>query len=97
LLQARFTLPVSVRSALWLSLDGGAGLMSGNFFEAYGFDRADAVGLAYGGGLGFDWHFLNPHHSMGLKAAGHLYPNLIAQNREQTVALEGAAYLKYVF
>jgi len=97
LLQARLTLPLSLRSALWLSLDGGAGLVSGNFFEAYGFDRADSVGFVYGGGLGFDWHFMNPHHSIGLKAAGHLYPNLTAQNGERSVAIEGTAYLKYVF
>lgn len=97
LLQARFTLPLSLRSALWLSLDGGGALVSGNFFEAYGFERADSLGFAYGGGLGFDWHFLNPHHSIGLKAASHLYPNLIARNHEQSVAIEGAAYLKYVF
>jgi hypothetical protein len=97
LAQVRFTLPVALRSALWLSLDGGAGKASGDFLQAYGFTRARSIGVVYGGALGFDWHFLNPHHSIGLKAAGHLYPQLVAANHEQSVALEGTAYLKYVF
>ena len=97
LAQARFSLPIGLRSALWLSADGGAGLASGDYLQSWGFKRAGKLGAVYGGALGFDWHFLNPHHSLGLKAAGHLYPNLVARNDERSVALEGSAYLKYVF
>ena len=98
LAQARFTLPLGAQSALWLSADGGAGMLSGDFLQTWGFNRAGKIGLVYGGALGFDWHFLNPHHSIGLKAAGHLYPNLVARNDdERSVAIEGTAYLKYVF
>jgi len=97
LAQARFSLPFSARSALWLSLDGGAGMASSDYLQSWGFTRAGKLGLVYGGALGFDWHFSNPHHSVGLKAAGHLYPNLVASNDERSVAIEGAAYLKYVF
>jgi hypothetical protein len=97
LAQARFTLPLGVRAALWLSGDFGAGMASGDFLQTYGYRRADRLGVVYGGALGFDWHLLNPHHSLGVKAAGHLYPQLTASNDERSLALEGTAYLKYVF
>lgn len=97
LLQARFGLPLGARALIWLSADGGLGKVSGDFLQAWGFDRAGRLGLVYGGALGFDWHFLNPHHSIGLKAAGHLYPNLVASNGETSTAVEATAYLKYVF
>jgi hypothetical protein len=97
LLQARVGLPIGARALVWLSADGGVGKLSGDFLQAWGFDRAGKLGLVYGGALGFDWHFLNPHHSIGLKAAGHLYPNLVASNGETSTAVEATAYLKYVF
>lgn len=95
--QARFTLPLGLRAAVWLSADLGVGVMQGDILQVYGFRRANTLGLVYGGALGFDWHFLNPHHSLGVKAAGHLYPQLVAANDELSLALEAAAYLKYVF
>jgi hypothetical protein len=97
LAQARLSLPLGARAALWLSADAGAGKASGDFLQAYGFRRARSLGFVYGGALGFDWHFLNPHHSVGLKAASHLYPQLAAANGERSLAVEGTAYLKYVF
>jgi hypothetical protein len=97
LLQARFTLPLGLRTALWLSADAGAGAVGGDFLQAYGYGRAGSLGFVYGGALGFDWHFLNPHHSVGIKAGGHLYPQLAAADHERSLALEGTAYLKYVF
>lgn len=97
LVQARFGVPLSSRALIWLSADGGVGKVSGDFLQAWGVERAGRLGLVYGGALGFDWHFLNPHHSIGLKAAGHLYPNLVASNGETSTAVEATAYLKYVF
>jgi hypothetical protein len=97
LLQARFLLPVSTRAALWLSADGGGGMASGDILQAYGFKHAGRVGLVYGGALGFDWHFLNPHQSIGLRTGAHLYPNFDGPDGEKAVAIEAAAYLKYVF
>lgn len=97
LLQARFAVPLGARALIWLSADGGVGTVSGDYLQAWGFARAGRLGLVYGGALGFDWHFLNPHHSIGLKAAGHLYPNLVASNGETSTAVEATAYLKYVF
>jgi hypothetical protein len=97
LVQARFGVPLSARALIWISADGGVGKVSGDFLQAWGFDRAGRIGLVYGGALGFDWHFLNPHHSIGLKAGGHLYPNLVASNGETSTAVEATAYLKYVF
>ncbi|MET0389139.1 MAG: hypothetical protein ABW321_24410 [Polyangiales bacterium] len=97
LAQARFSAPIGTRAALWLSLDAGGAVASGDFLQVYGFRRAGELGLVYGGGLGFDWHLRNAHHALGLKAAGHLYPQLAAANGERSVALEATAYLKYVF
>lgn len=97
LLQARGGVPIGTRALIWLSIDGGVGKVSGDFLQAWGFDRAGRIGFVYGGALGFDWHLLNPHHSLGLKAAGHLYPNLVASNGETSTAVEASAYLKYVF
>lgn len=96
LAQARLQLPLGLRTALWLSADGGAGMASGDFLQTWGYKSAGKIGLVYGGALGFDWHFLNPHHSLGLKAASHLYPNLDAKNGEKSIALEATAYMKYV-
>jgi hypothetical protein len=96
LAQARLQVPLSTRSALWLSADGGAGFASGDFLQAWGYPRAGKLGLVYGGALGFDWHFMNPHHSIGLRTGAHLYPNLDAASGEKSIAIEAALYLKYV-
>lgn len=95
--QVRFTLPIGVRVGLWLSGDAGVGTVSGDVLQAYGYRQAGALGAVYGGALGFDWHFLNPHHAIGVKAAAHLYPQLAAADNEKSLALEGTAYLKYAF
>jgi hypothetical protein len=97
LAQARFQLPVSTRVALWLSADGGVGMASGDFLQTWGYRNAGKVGLVYGGALGVDWHFMNPHHSIGLRAGAHLYPNFDAPSGEKALAIEAALYLKYVF
>lgn len=97
LIQARLQLPVSTRVALWLSADGGAGFASGDFLQAWGYRNAGKIGVVYGAALGVDWHFMNPHHSIGLRAGAHLYPNLDAPSGEKSAAIESAAYLKYVF
>lgn len=97
LLQLRLQLPLSVRTALWVSGDVGGGVASGDFLQAWGYRNAGDIGLVYGGSLGFDWHFLNPHHSIGLRAGSHLFPNLDARGGEKSVAIEAALYLKYVF
>ena len=97
LLQARFQLALSTRAALWLSADGGGAFASGDFLQAWGYERAGKIGLVYGGALGFDWHLMNAHHSLGVRTGAHLYPNLDATNREKSVAIEATLYLKYVF
>jgi hypothetical protein len=97
LVQARLQLPLSTRVALWLAGDAGVGWASGDFLQAYGYRRAADLGLVYGGSLGFDWHFMNRHHSIGLRAGAHLFPELAAPNAEKSLSIEAAAYLKYVF
>ncbi len=95
--QARFQANLGTRVALWLSGDAGVGMASGDFLHAFGYDDAGDLGLVYGGTLGFDFHLANAHHSLGLSAGAHLYPNLDAPGGEQSLGIEASAYLKYVF
>ena len=98
LAQARFQAALGTRVALWISGDFGAGFASGDFLQAFGYEDAGKIGLIYGGTLGFDWHLFNAHHSLGLSTGAHLYPNLKDPDRgEQSIGIEAAAYLKYVF
>jgi hypothetical protein len=95
--QARFQLPIGSRAALWLAGEFGVAWASGDFLQAYGFGKANDPGAAYGGGVGFDWHLHNAHHSMGVCAGALLLPSLNGHDGEQALALNTSAYLKYVF
>lgn len=97
LAQARLQANLGTRVALWLSGDLGGGMVNGDFLQAFGYVDAGKIGLVYGGTLGFDWHLRSAHHSLGLLAGAHLYPNLNDSGGEQTIGVESAAYLKYVF
>jgi hypothetical protein len=97
LLEVRFQVPVSARATPWVAAEGGFDWSSGNLLAAYGVQRASQVGLNYGGSLGFDWHMLNRHYSIGLLAGARLYPNLDGADGEKTIGIHSAAYLKYVF
>ncbi|HKU40508.1 MAG TPA: hypothetical protein VJR89_20250 [Polyangiales bacterium] len=98
LAQARFQANLGTRAALWLSGDAGAGFASGDFLQAFGYEDAGKIGLIYGGTLGFDWHLFNAHHSLGLAAGAHLWPNLNdPDGGEQSIGIDATAYLKYVF
>jgi hypothetical protein len=97
LVEARFTLPLSARAALWLGAEGGVALTLGNLLAAHGLPDSDSPGLMYGGSLGFDWHVLNRHHSLGLLAGMRAYPQLDMPDGERSFGLHSTAYLKYVF
>jgi hypothetical protein len=97
LLEVRLQLPLSARAALWLGGEGGIGWAPGNLLAAYGARDANDVGLLYGGSLGFDWHLLSRHHSIGIMAGARLYPNLNGIGGETTFGIHSAVYLKYVF
>jgi hypothetical protein len=97
LVEARFALPLSARAALWLGAEGGVALTLGNLLEAHGVSNADSPGLMYGGSLGFDWHLLSRHHSLGLLAGLRAYPQLDMPDGDRSFAFHSAAYLKYVF
>jgi hypothetical protein len=97
LAEARLQLPLSARSALWLSGEAGLATTLGNLLVVHGFADADALGLIYGGSLGFDWHTLSRHHSLGLLAGARLHPNLAAAAGQAPLGVHGSAYLKYVF
>jgi hypothetical protein len=97
LAQAKLQLAVGTRAALWLAGEAGLGWASGDFLQAFGFRKAGDLGAAYGGRVGFDWHLHNAHHSLGLSVGAHLLPNLNGLDGEQALALDSAAYLKYVF
>jgi len=97
LLELRLRLPLSVRAALWLSAEAGLGSVLGNTLESYGLPDADSLGFIYGGSLGFDWHLLSPHHSLGLLAGTRLAPNLDGPGNDRTFEIHSALYLAYVF
>jgi hypothetical protein len=97
LVEARFALPFSARAALWLGVEGGVALTLGNLLATHGLSNADSLGLMYGGSLGFDWHLLSRHHSIGILAGLRAYPGLDVPGSERSFGLHSAAYLKYVF
>ena len=71
--------------------------MTSNLLDAYGARNASDPGLLYGGSLGFDWHLLSRHHSIGVIAGARMYPNLAGLRGESTIGIHSAVYLKYVF
>ncbi len=97
LAQARLQWPLSARAAPWFGLEAGIDWTPGNLLASYGFKDAGSAGLIYGGSLGFDWHLLSRHYSLGLLAGARLYPNLAGLGGERTLGIHSAAYLKYVF
>jgi len=97
LLEARFSLPLSARTALWLGAEGGIALTLGNLLAAHGLSDSDELGWMYGGSLGVDWHLLSHHHSLGVLAGMRAYPQLDMPDGERSFALHASGYLKYVF
>lgn len=97
LVEARLQLPFSARSALWLGGEAGFDWVPGNLLSTYGFADANSTGPMFGGSLGFDWHLLSRHHSIGLLAGARMYPNLQDADGEVAIGVHSAAYLKYVF
>jgi hypothetical protein len=95
--ELRLRLPLSVRFALQLDAEVGVLTVLGNALETYGVPDAHELGLLYGGGLGFDWHLLSPHHSLGFMAYGRGAPSLDDPAGNPTFALGGSVYLRYVF
>jgi hypothetical protein len=97
LVQLRLQLPLSVRAMPFIAAEGGVDWSSGTLLAAYGVDRARKIDLTYGGSVGFDWHLLSRHHSLGVLAGARLYPNLTGLGGERTIGIHSAVYLKYVF
>jgi hypothetical protein len=94
----RLQLDFSARTALWLGGEFGARLILSDVLNAYGFKDADSLGLMAGGSLGFDWHFINQHTSLGLLGGARIYPGLVAlRDDSPTLGVHGALYLRYVF
>lgn len=96
-LELRLRLPLSVRFALQLDAELGVVSVLGNALESYGVPDAHRPGLLYGGGLGFDWHLLSPHHSLGFVAGGRGAPSLDDPAGDPTFELGASLYLRYVF
>ncbi|HEX2676547.1 MAG TPA: hypothetical protein VHM19_07900, partial [Polyangiales bacterium] len=68
---------------------------------AWGLRDAGKVAATYGAELGFDWHLMNAHHSLGLAVGTLLDSNLdshaFQSSTDRALILHGSAYLKYVF
>ncbi len=96
LAEIRLQVNLSARAALWLSGEGGIVVATGDVLRSYGYDQSDGIGLMYGGSLGFDWHMVNRHHSIGLVGGSRLYPSLDVPG-DRAFGIHGAAYMRYVF
>jgi hypothetical protein len=93
----RFQFNFTARGALWLGGEIGCAWIPRDVFVTYGLRDSNNLGLAAGGRLGFDWHFLTEHHSFGLTAGARVYPNLRGTDGEIAIGVTGTAYLRYVF
>lgn len=93
--EARLRLPLSARAALWLGGEAGLGWVPGNLLPVLGIPDSESLALIYGGSLGFDWHLLSKHHTLGLRAGTRLYPGL--EGTDPTFGIHGAATLAYAF
>jgi len=96
LAELRLQLPLSARAAPWLAVEAGLDLTAGQTLAAYGIRSADSLGFCYGGSLGFDWHLLSPHYSLGLLAGARMYPNL-DRGSDHSIGIHSAAYLRDAF
>jgi hypothetical protein len=93
--EIRLRWPMTVRAALWLGGEAGVGWVPGNLLPVLGIADADSLALIYGGSLGFDWHLLSKHHTIGLRAGARLYPGLAGD--DPTIGIHATAQLAYVF
>jgi len=91
----RFTVPFNARAAIWADGLLGEVWTGGDVLHALGFHDTVKPSLAYGGELGFDWHVLARHHSLGVLAGGRMYPSLVRDG--YSLGIYGSAYLRYVF
>ncbi len=95
--ELRLQLDVSARVALWLGGQLGVVSTTGDVLSAYGFGQSGGIGLVYGGQIGFDWHFVERHYSMGLAGGARLSPSLDGPNGDRAIAVNSTLYLRYVF
>jgi hypothetical protein len=93
--EIRLRWPMTVRASLWLGGEAGVGWVPGNLLPVLGIEDAESLSLIYGGSLGFDWHLLSKHHSIGLRAGARMYPGL--NGDDPTIGIHAAAQLAYVF
>jgi hypothetical protein len=94
-LGARFTVPLSARTALWAEGLFGVAWASADVLRALGYPNANKLGVSYGGELGFDYHLPSRHHSLGLLGGARALPNL--EREGFSLSAYGAAYVRYVF
>ncbi len=94
---ARFQFDFSPRAALFVGGDFGLVFVTDDVLRSYGVERADEVGISFGGELGFDWHFRNQHQSIGLLGGTRLYPSLEGFDHVVPIGVHGLVYLRYVF
>ncbi len=94
---ARFQLDLSARAALFVGGEFGLVFVTDDVLRSYGVERADRIGISFGGELGFDWHFRNQHQSIGLLGGTRLYPSLEGFDQVVPFGVHGLAYLRYVF
>ena len=95
-IEVRLQLDLGARFAIWAGGEGALVATTGRVLGVYGVDQSDEVALAYGGTLGFDWHLVNVHYSLGVAGGARLYPSLAGSDGEQAIGVHAALYLRYV-
>ena len=95
----RFT----VRPTDWLGIyvQGSAGVaeVSEDVLFVYGYTKADALNLYYGGALGLEWYQVSPHLALAVHGGVRSYDEGLHRDRSNEVALAviAGASLRYAF
>lgn len=94
--QARLQIPLGARFAVWLAGEGGVVTAMPDLLETYGLEDSTSITPQFGGMMGFDFHHLHRHLSIGLQGGGRLMPGFEDYQGRTTIAVMGALYMRYV-
>ncbi len=99
--EVRLQWNLSSRAALWIGGEGGFSTTSTEVLAVYGARQGKGLGWLYGGRLGFDWHMLHRHVSLGVFAGARLQPGLeivaLGGGAMPPLGLRAGTYLRHVF
>ncbi|MCC7539279.1 MAG: hypothetical protein IT379_23855 [Deltaproteobacteria bacterium] len=94
--QARLQIPLGARFAVWIAGEGGAVTALPDLLETYGLEDSTSITPQIGGQMGFDFHHLHRHLSIGVQGGGRLMPGFEDLQGRTTIAVMGGLYMRYV-